>query len=36
LTGERSVAQIDPRVTPRAFATRDDGRIAVTVHQVVR
>jgi hypothetical protein len=32
----RQFAQIDPRVTPRAFAVRPDGRIAVTVHQVVR
>ena len=32
----RQFAQIDPRVTPRAFATRPDGRIAVTVHQLVR
>lgn len=32
----RQWAQIDPTVTPRAFAALPDGRIAVTVHQVVR
>ena len=32
----RQFAAIDPRVEPQAFATRDDGRIAVEVHQVVR
>ena len=32
----RQFAAIDPTVTPRAFAERPDGRIAVTVHQVVR
>jgi hypothetical protein len=32
----RQFAQIDPRVTPRAFAERPDGRVAVDVHQVVR
>jgi ketosteroid isomerase-like protein len=32
----RQWAAIDPRVEPVAFATRDDGRIDVTVHQVVR
>jgi hypothetical protein len=32
----RQFAQIDPRVTPRGFAQRPDGRIAVAVHQVVR
>jgi hypothetical protein len=32
----RQFAQVDPRVTPRAFTARDDGRIAVDVHQVVR
>jgi hypothetical protein len=32
----RQFAQIDPRVTPLAFARRDDGRVAVDVHQVVR
>ena len=29
-------SEIDPRVEPVAFATEDDGRITVTVHQVVR
>ena len=33
---QRQFAQIDPSVTPRGFAPRPDGRIAVTVHQVVR
>jgi hypothetical protein len=32
----RQFAAIDPTVTPMAFADRPDGRIAVTVHQVVR
>jgi hypothetical protein len=32
----RQFAEIDPRVTPERFAERDDGRIAVDVHQVVR
>jgi len=32
----RQFAAIDPTVTPTAFAQRPDGRIAVTVHQVVR
>jgi hypothetical protein len=32
----RQFAEIDPQVTPTAFAQRPDGRIAVTVHQVVR
>jgi len=32
----RQFAEIDPRVTPTAFATRPDGRVAVDVHQVVR
>ena len=32
----RQFAAIDPHVTPTAFAERPDGRIAVTVHQVVR
>jgi hypothetical protein len=27
---------IDPRVEPRGFAVGADGRVAVTVHQVVR
>jgi ketosteroid isomerase-like protein len=27
---------IDPRVEPRAFTVEADGRVAVTVHQVVR
>lgn len=27
---------IDPRVEPRGFAVEADGRIAVTVHQLVR
>jgi hypothetical protein len=29
-------AAIDPRVEPLRFTTRDDGRISVEVHQVVR
>jgi ketosteroid isomerase-like protein len=32
----RQFAELDPRVTPERFAERDDGRIAVDVHQVVR
>jgi ketosteroid isomerase-like protein len=32
----RQFAAIDPTVTPTAFAHRPDGRIAVTVRQVVR
>jgi ketosteroid isomerase-like protein len=32
----RQFAAINPRVTPEGFAARDDGRIAVDVHQVVR
>jgi ketosteroid isomerase-like protein len=32
----RQFTEIDARVTPTDFATTDDGRIAVTVHQVVR
>ena len=32
----RQFAQIDGRVEPRRVETTDDGRIAVTVHQVVR
>jgi hypothetical protein len=28
--------EIDPRVTPVALTRRSDGRLAVTVHQVVR
>lgn len=32
----RQWAAIDPRVTPVAFTTRPDGRVAVDVHQVVR
>jgi hypothetical protein len=32
----RQFAAIDPTVTPTAFAQRPDGRIAVTVRQVVR
>jgi hypothetical protein len=32
----RQFEQIDPTVTPRAFTEREDGRIAVDVHQVVR
>ena len=32
----RQFAEIDPQVTPEGFAERDDGRIAVDVHQVVR
>jgi hypothetical protein len=32
----RQFDQISPEVTPVAFAARDDGRVAVDVHQVVR
>jgi hypothetical protein len=32
----RQFAAIDPTVTPTAFAERPDGRVAVSVHQVVR
>lgn len=32
----RQWAAIDPTVVPLAFATEDDGRVAVTVHQTVR
>src|SRR5215210_8441683 len=32
----RQFEQIDPRVTPEAFSEREDGRVAVDVHQVVR
>ena len=32
----RQFDQISPEVTPVAFAARDDGRVAVEVHQVVR
>jgi hypothetical protein len=32
----RQFDQINPQVTPVAFAARDDGRVAVEVHQVVR
>jgi SnoaL-like domain len=32
----RQWAQIDPTVEPVRFNTEDDGRIAVTVHQIVR
>ncbi|MEV4755329.1 nuclear transport factor 2 family protein [Micromonospora sp. NPDC049559] len=32
----RQWAQIDPTVEPVGFAREDDGRVAVTVHQVVR
>ncbi|MEU0550780.1 nuclear transport factor 2 family protein [Micromonospora sp. NPDC005979] len=31
----RQWEQIEPTVTPTAFSTEADGRIAVTVHQVV-
>ncbi|MFC0506612.1 nuclear transport factor 2 family protein [Micromonospora costi] len=33
---QRQWAQIDPRVEPTAFGVDADGRVAVTVHQVVR
>jgi hypothetical protein len=32
----RQFDQINPKVTPVAFAARDDGRVAVEVHQVVK
>ena len=32
----RQFALIDPQVMPRGFAWRDDGRVAVFVHQIVR
>ena len=32
----RQWSLIDPRVEPRAFTVEPDGRVAVTVHQVVR
>jgi hypothetical protein len=32
----RQFAVIDPQVMPRGFAWRDDGRVAVFVHQIVR
>ena len=32
----RQWAEIDPTVTPVAFATQPDGRVDITVHQVVR
>ena len=32
----RQFEQIDPRVEPRRFADAGDGRVAVSVHQVVR
>ncbi|MFI7431262.1 nuclear transport factor 2 family protein [Micromonospora sp. NPDC049836] len=32
----RQWAEIDPTVRPVAFDVEDDGRISVTVHQVVR
>lgn len=32
----RQWAEIDPVVVPRAFDIEDDGRVTVTVHQVVR
>ena len=32
----RQWSAIDPRVEPRGFAIEPDGRVAVTVHQVVR
>jgi hypothetical protein len=32
----RQWAEIDPHVEPRAFATAEDGRIAIEVHQLVR
>ena len=32
----RQWAEIDPRVEPIGFETREDGRVAVEVHQVVR
>lgn len=32
----RQWAQIDPVVVPTAFRSEDDGRVTVTVHQLVR
>jgi ketosteroid isomerase-like protein len=32
----RQWREIDPTVTPEAFAVQDDGRVDVTVHQVVK
>jgi ketosteroid isomerase-like protein len=32
----RQFAEIAPRVEPRHFKVTDDGRVAVSVHQVVR
>lgn len=32
----RQWAAIDPRVDPRGFTVEADGRVAVTVHQLVR
>lgn len=32
----RQWAEIDPSVVPTAFTAEPDGRVAVTVHQVVR
>ena len=32
----RQFAVIDPQVMPRGLAWRDDGRVAVFVHQIVR
>jgi hypothetical protein len=32
----RQWAMIDPRVEPVGFASEEDGRVAVTVHQIVR
>ena len=32
----RQWAAIDPHVTPTGFTERDDGRLAVDVHQLVR
>jgi ketosteroid isomerase-like protein len=32
----RQFEQINPSVTPRGFAERADGRVAVDVHQLVR
>jgi hypothetical protein len=33
---QRQWAALDPRVEPRAFSWDADGRITVTVHQIVR
>ena len=33
---ERQWAAIDPHVEPRAFRVESDGRITVSVHQIVR